>query len=257
MAGWIRFDTRDKKPALWNVLALSAAVAAVCAVLIRSGAQGCALAVSIVLDVYFLAVIILLLRAFCMQLQYNPYSYNTIYYTGFSLFLLSVLVTHIILTVRMIRYPDTYSSYAAQAFDQIASLLLESAKTYMLLSAPFIAVFSAALFISNISLIRNEGKRLVNVLGILLAFLMVGGEVFLFRFDYYVSGSLAEVRLHELFGNLFAAGTQFIGVLIIMLVINWQMTLVCIGASIIGFALMAVIMKNSQKYYLKSKNRIK
>ena len=51
-------------------------------------------------------------------------------------------------------------------------------------------------------------------------------------------------------GNLFAAGTQFVGVLIIMLIINWQMTLVCIGASIIGFALMTFIMKRSQKYFI-------
>lgn len=50
--------------------------------------------------------------------------------------------------------------------------------------------------------------------------------------------------------NLVQAGTQFVGVLIIMFITNWQMTLVSIGASIVGFILLAVIMKNSQKYFV-------
>ena len=199
------FDTRDKKPALWNIVPLSAVTAAAAAVLIHSGPQKYAAAVGILFDCYYLAVIVLLISAFFKQLQYNPYSYNTIIYAGFSLFLVSVFVTHVYLTAEMIRNPQMYAGYSSAKVDRIALLLLESAKQYMLLSAPFVCLFSAALCVSNISLIRHEGKRLVNVLGILLSVLLVGGEVFLFRFEYYVSGSYAQVRLHELFGNLFAA----------------------------------------------------
>ena len=107
--------------------------------------------------------------------------------------------------MRLIRYPDLYSGIGRQMPDQVALLLLESAKRYMLLSAPFVLIFATALCISNISLIRHEGKRFVNILGIILSFLMVAGEVFLFRFEHYVTGSLAQVRFHELLGNLFAA----------------------------------------------------
>ena len=206
MAGIMTFDTRDKKPALWNVAVLSVITALASVFFICRGGEKNALIVSIILDMYFLTVIVLLLAAFFKQLQYNPYSYNSIIYTGFSLFLLSVLITHILLTVQMIRFPDLYAGYDGQHFDKIAGVLLASAKNYMLLSAPFILLFSAALCISNISLIRHEGKRLVNLLGIILSFLMVAGEVFLFRFEYYVSGSIAQIRLHELFANLFAAG---------------------------------------------------
>ena len=197
MAGWIQFDTRYKKPALWNIAVLTAVTAAAAALLLKSGQGG--LTVCLVLEVYFAAVIILLVRAFFMQLQYNPYSYNTIYYSGFSIFLLSVLLTLGILTARMVRLPG-------EVYDrQAVFVLLSSARNYMLLSAPFILVFSVGLCISNLSLIRHEGRRLVNLLGIILSFLLVGGEVFLFRFDYYVSGSLAEIRVHELAGSLFAA----------------------------------------------------
>ena len=201
----VKFDTRNKKPALWNIAVLSLIVAAVVAFLIITGGEKSALAVCLIVDAYLLTVIVLLLIAFFQQLQYNPYSYNSIYYTGFALFILSVLITHIILTVRVIRSPELYLNTKGLVFDNIASLMLGSAKTYMLFSAPFIFLFAGALCISNISLIRHEGRRFVNLLGIILSFLMVAGELFLFFFDYYVTGSLAEVRMHELFGNLFAA----------------------------------------------------
>ena len=75
----------------------------------------------------------------------------------------------------------------------------------MISSAPFVLFFSAALCLSNISLIRHEGRRPVNFLGILLAFLMIGGEVYLFVSDYYTTGSEIEVLIHDVLTNIFAA----------------------------------------------------
>ena len=224
MTGRIRFDTRDKKPALWNVAILSGIVAVVSFFLIRGGGKY-GPAISVILDLYLLTVIVMLLTAFFGQLRYNPYSYNTIYYTGISLFLLTVLITNLFLTVQLVREPALYLEYGNQHYDRIAAVLLGSAKQYMLFSAPFIAVFSVALCTSNISLIRHEGRRPVNLLGILLSVLLAGGEIFLFRFDYYVSGSLAQVRMHELFGNLFAAcylyfECMLIGTMIAMAIVS-------------------------------------
>ena len=102
-----------------------------------------------------------MMRAFFMQLEYNPYSYNTIYYMGFAFFTLSVLVTNIVLEYRMLRFPELYHAEA------ILRTLLDSAKQYMLLSSPFLLLVSAALVVSNLSLIRHEGKRLVNLLAVI------------------------------------------------------------------------------------------
>ena len=104
----MRFDTRDKKPKLYHVLALSVLAAAVLGVLNAAEGAEHVLASFFVLDVYFLIVIILLLDAFFKQLQYNPYSYNTIFYIGFALFLLSVLATHVMITVQLLRFPEEY-----------------------------------------------------------------------------------------------------------------------------------------------------
>ena len=194
----VRFDTRNKKPKVYNVAILSAVTAALVLVMILLGETVPLFVISTVISVYLGLVIFCLVRAFIQQLQYNPYSYNTIYYFGFSLFLLSVFVSHLILTVSIAVQPSMYDMYS------IASLLLGSAKQYMLLSAPLIIVFSILLFISNISLLRHEVRRFANVLGILLAFLMVGGELFLYFADYYASGSQQEILIHEILTNLFA-----------------------------------------------------
>ena len=112
-----------------------------------------------------------------------------------------MLITFVLLTVKMILHPDVYADNRAE----LIGTLLGSARNYMFFSAPFILAFSIALCVSNISLIRHERFRFVNVLGIILAFLLVAGEVFLFTYDMYATGSQKEVMLHDLFVNLFAA----------------------------------------------------
>ena len=168
----MRFDTRDKKPKLYHILLLSVLAAAVLGALkLPDGAEHM-LTSFLVLDVYFLAVWILLLDAFFKQLQYNPYSYNTIFYIGFALFLLSVLATHVMITVQLLRFPEEYR------VGEVFNWMTNSASTFMILSLPFILIFSAALCISNISLIRHEGRRFVNILGIILSVLLVGSVAF-------------------------------------------------------------------------------
>ncbi len=195
----MKFDIRDKKPKLWSVLIQGIVVLAVLLFLIKDDAHRHAILISVLIDAYVLGALVQLIIAFFRQIEYNPYSYNTIYYMGFALFLLAVLVMLLHTTTLLIRHPEVYTA------EQLLHLLLGSAKTYMLLTSPFLLAFSAALCISNVSLIRHEGKRLVNVLGIILSFLLVAGEVFIFWFDYYASGSQFEVMIHDLIANLFAA----------------------------------------------------
>jgi len=194
----IRFDTRDKKPKVYNIAVISGITVLVILVMILTGAKVPILAASIIVTVYLGLTILFLVRAFIQQLQYNPYSYNTIYYFGFSLFLISVFISHIVLSVQIAENPQLYEIHS------IASLLLGSAKQYMLLSAPAVLIFSILLIVSNISLLRHEVRRFANVLGILLAVLMLAGEVFLYFADFYASGSVEEVLLHEILTNLFA-----------------------------------------------------
>lgn len=194
------FDTRNKKPKLYDVLIVFAVALAAVVILSTVGGERYALVSTLIVDAFLFYAIVRLAVAFIGQLRYNPYSYNTIYYSGFALFLITVLIADVLLTVGMIKSPELYSNGSF-----LIHTLLGSARNYMLLSAPFILVFSIALCVSNISLIRHERFRFVNVLGIILAFLFIAGEVFLFFYDRYATGSQFEVMLHDLFVYLFAA----------------------------------------------------
>ena len=195
----MKFFTREKKPKLYNALILSVAVLLALILPACAGKPLSAAAVLYLLDGYFVVVFIMFLVAFYRQLQYNPYSYNTIFYFGFSLFILSLIITFFAVGTKVFRAPELYQSW------EFLYMLAASAKIYMLLTSPLILFFSVILCISNISLILHEGKRIVNILGILLSVLMVGGEIFLFYADFYYSGSIREIMIHQLLVNSFAA----------------------------------------------------
>ena len=194
-----RFNTRDTKPKLYSLLFITALAALALGVQLVLDPRGNAGAACVTVAVYCLFAVVLLLYSFREQIRYNPYSYNTIIYFGFALFTLSVMITHILLAVRTFRQPEVYTG------EQILHTLLGSAKNYILISAPFILSFSAALCVSNLVLLRREGRSFANLLGILLSLLLVAGAAFLFLFDYEVSGSQREVMVHDLVTNLLAA----------------------------------------------------
>ena len=56
--------------------------------------------------------------------------------------------------------------------------------------------------------------------------------------------------------TLFSAITLLVGSTIMMFVTNWIMAFVAIGASVIGFAVMALIMAKSQKYFTMQQNSL-
>ncbi len=207
----IKFDTLDKKPKLWALAEITAAFAAVVTPLMIKGGPG--LLICILLDVYYLIVPIMLVRAFIRQLRYNPYSYNTIFYMGFAIFALFVLAAHIMITVQVAQFPEGFSPL------WLIGTLAGSAESFMLFTFPFLFLFSCALCISNISLIRHEGFRTVNILGIVLSVLLVGGVVFIFFFNRYVSGSAWEVMIHDLISHLFSAIYLYIEFMILGVII--------------------------------------
>lgn len=194
----MRFDTRDKKPKLYFLIPITVA-ALIVFMIAHNSPEKNSVFLCVLVIAYLSAAVSSLIWAFFAQLRYNPYSYNTIYYVGFALFIFSVLVTHCCFLYKLFRFPDAYSA------NEIPVMLLNSAKKYMYLSAPFALFFSAALFVSNISLLIHERKRFVNVLGILLAIILVVGEVLLFLFDESSGTNKGDIIRHSLIVNIYAA----------------------------------------------------
>ena len=195
----LKLDTLNKKPKLYHVAALSAGMLLVMLLLFCLGGEQEMRLSCLLLSLFFVLVTVLLIRAFFLQIRYNLYSYNTIIYFGFALFTLFISLTYLPLFFYLAGVPqDSVRS-------NILSGLLGSAKTYMFVTFPFLLIFSVALVVSNVSLIRHEGFRVVNLLGIVLAVLLIGGEVVIYTWDFYVSGSQTEVMIHDMLTNFVAA----------------------------------------------------
>ena len=173
----MKIYTVRKKPKLYGLLIFSVLCAAISVLLYflrdKTGRFGTG-NLAVFLALYFLAVLFFLITALEKQLKYNPYSYNTIYYFGFALFDLSLLIPQIPAAVGAIINADEFS-----ASDALAVILL-SAENFMKVTLPFVAVFSAALAVSNVWLMKREGPRVQNVLGIALAVCLLGGEAIVF-----------------------------------------------------------------------------
>ena len=188
-----------KVPGISGVAGLSVGTGILLVLLIKLGKPGWLLWTNLVLTVYFSLVVLLLWRAFRLQMKYDLYSYNTIFYFGFALFILFLAGTYFYITIRCFQNPQSFR------VKQTIFTLLHSAKNYMLLTAPFLLLFAGSLFVSNIMLIRHEGFRFVNLLGILLSFFLVAGQVLIDFLDYRAAVYGQQSLWENLAINLMAA----------------------------------------------------
>ena len=194
----VRFDTRKKKPKVYGILIVLLITAGL---LIFHVSQPEVNPFMVGMDICagMLATVVILAVAFVRQLQYNPYSYNTIIYMGFSLFLLITAFT-VLLTANHLRLQTGLAS--ATALYNLLGTLVNAGGNYLFSTAPFLFLFSVALMISNVVLIQKEGRSFVNLLGIILALLLIGGFGVFYWIGYYASGSVFEVMIHDMITNL-------------------------------------------------------
>lgn len=179
---FFEFDTRDKKPKLYPLLAITFAAAAVIALLAAAKPNGSAGFICLTVAVYCLVAAAELLYTFREQMRYNLYSYNTIFYFGFAVFALFACVSMAITTVHV------FGSDARITSAEIINAVLASAREYIIISSPFLFVFCAGLCVSNAVLLRRDGKKPVNLLGIVFSLLIIAGEVFILTRGASVQG---------------------------------------------------------------------
>ena len=127
------------------------------------------------------------------------YDYMSLYFSGFSIFALVTAGVMLTLTLRHILDPAGFSMMNAYA--EVSS----APWRFMMLTAPLVLGFAVAMVVSNIALLRHETPRVQNVLGLLIGFLMILGEVvgwLLFRYD--LTGPAWVGRAENVFQNVYA-----------------------------------------------------
>ncbi len=67
---------------------------------------------------------------------------------------------------------------------------------------------------------------------------------------------LIEITMNRSVGTMVGAVTQFFGAIIMMFYTNWILALAAIGTSLLGFFWMGVIIKHSQKYFLRQQQQL-
>ena len=67
---------------------------------------------------------------------------------------------------------------------------------------------------------------------------------------------LIEITMNRSVGMMVGAITQFFGAIIMMFYTNWLLALAAIGTSLLGFFWMGVIIKRSQKYFLRQQQQL-
>ena len=192
-------DKKQKEPGILVFLLLSLAAVLALGALLMIGRGNRLQQGNLLLTVYFGLSAFYLADAFRRQLKVNLFSYNTILFAGFALFALFLFGTHAYAAVQSFRDPEGFRTL------QLVFSLLNSAKNYMFLTAPLLLLFSIALGASNLALIRHEGRRFVNILGILLALALTLGEVFIGYLDIRSAFSERSVLARALTVNLMAA----------------------------------------------------
>ena len=155
--------------------------------------------VLIAITLFWLLVSAIMLWHFFQAKGALFYDYGTIYYSGFSLFALASGLVMLSVTVSRLTHPETYSMLSAYSAISGASI------RYMMLTTPLVLVFALGMAVSNLALLRHEGFRIQNLLGLLVGVLLLAGEaVGWLLFTRNFSGSELEGRIQDTLQNTYA-----------------------------------------------------
>lgn len=196
----MKFFSSNRKPNLRTITVLTISTVIMLLVLHQFKTERQLIRANAVMMVYFTLVSVLFFNAFKQQLRFNPYSYNTILFSGFGFFILFMVWNHLYMLIQAINAPGEYD------LDLMMFTLLNSAKNYLLLTTPLLIVGSIALFASTIILVTKTKDYLFhNFFGLFLPVLVVGGLAVLVFLSYMRYKTGDKSLAGNLFLNLFSA----------------------------------------------------
>ena len=206
----IRFNSSDERPKPYGLLILFIVFAAA---VVLGYFLNSAWYFAITLTVFAILLIVMLYMALVKQLEYNPYSYNTAYYIGYILFALYLLIVGIIELKGVYQYPEYNQSFA------VVGSIATTATSFIFYLSPFVLIMGLSLTVTNLALIRYEGRGWTNLLGALFSLALAIGEILLFWGNFYASGSTREVMIHDMIMNSCAAVLLYLFCLMIGVII--------------------------------------
>ncbi|MBQ3417017.1 MAG: YdcF family protein [Ruminococcus sp.] len=135
-----------------------------------------------------LVVMTVMFFSYFDYLKRSDYGYPMVACGGVGLFCLFYFVMNLVMALIFGAFP--FSRTFSMSFGSYIYQLSSSSDQFVFFTAPLMFLFSLALTVSNLALIRREGFRFVNLLGILFGVLWVTGFVINQIFDENSSGSM-------------------------------------------------------------------
>lgn len=158
---------------------------------------------------FFSVMAVYMIILFRKSLKSDMYSYGTVFNCSLMICFVGLAVTFIVISIYVLMNYYFYQAYS------IHQLTVNIMFFVILVSVPLVLLYSVSMTISNISLIRHEGFRIVNALGIAISTVMtlgvalcvsmpffMGTENHLFVVTYSIIASL------YVFFELFLLGTK-------------------------------------------------
>lgn len=156
-------------------------------------------AVLIAVTVFWLLVTLIMVRQFLLAKGPAFYSYRTVYFSGFSIFSFFTFAMMLTVTLRRLISPEQFQMLSAY------SAIRSASSRFMKLTALPVLAFAGAMAASNLMLLRHATPRVRNVLGLLIALLILGGEAAGFwLYSRDIAGSEMEIRLWNTLENVYA-----------------------------------------------------
>ena len=125
--------------------------------------------VILIVQIYVLTITILLVASFVERCRTEIFSYTTLFFGGTALFLISISADLIVKILLALGDREGFTMMF------VYSMLKNAGPKFMFFSLPVMAVYAVSLAVSNISLIKREGKSFANLLGLIMSGLIVGG----------------------------------------------------------------------------------
>ncbi|MBR4743689.1 MAG: YdcF family protein [Oscillospiraceae bacterium] len=163
-----------------------------------------------IIQIYVLTVTLLSAFSLVFRCKFDLFSYSTLYMGGSMLFLSGLSLDLLLNVIRLWLHPDTYFMLS------VYSSLKGAANTFMLLTLPFMLLVACSLVISNISLIRHEGKRFSNMLAVIMSALIVVGYIGYFVLDNtFVMGSELQMRIYGTVTSVYTTAFVYLEAMLI------------------------------------------
>ena len=142
-------------------------------------------------QIYIISIAILLITSFIVRCRSELYSYTTLYFGGIALFMLTGAMEMLYQRIILSRFRLSVN------MSDIYYIIRNAGFGFMIWTMIPMLLFAIALVISNIALIRREGRKPANLLGIAMSLAIVGGYIMYFIINrLFSSGSEWDRRLN-------------------------------------------------------------